>query len=64
MWYSAVGCLVTLGLSLLVAPLTAETPPAGKIARIGYLAPGTATTSAGGRQAFIDGLRNHGWIEG
>jgi putative ABC transport system substrate-binding protein len=64
MWYSAVGCLVTLALSLLVAPLTAETPPAGKIARIGYLAPGTATTNAGGRQAFIDGLRNHGWIEG
>jgi putative ABC transport system substrate-binding protein len=64
MWYSAVGCLVTLVLSLLVAPLTAETLPAGKIARIGFLAPGTATTSAGGPQAFIDGLRHHGWIEG
>ena len=64
MWYSAVGGLVTLVLSLLVAPLTAETPPTGKVARIGFLAPGTATTGAGGRQAFIDGLRNHGWIEG
>jgi hypothetical protein len=64
MWYSAVGCLVTLILSVLVAPLTAETPPAGKVARIGFLAPGTAATGAGGRQAFIDGLRNHGWIEG
>jgi putative tryptophan/tyrosine transport system substrate-binding protein len=64
MWYSAVGCLVTLVLSLLVAPLTAETPPTGKVARIGFLAPGTATTGAGGRQAFTERLRQHGWIEG
>jgi putative ABC transport system substrate-binding protein len=34
------------------------------VARIGFLAPGTATTGAEGRQAFLDGLRNHGWIEG
>src|SRR2546422_7354404 len=33
------------------------------VARIGYLALGTATTSAGSRKAFIHGLRDHGWIE-
>ena len=60
MWYSAVGCFVTLALSLLVVPLTAETPPAGKVARIGFLSPGTVTTSAGGLQAFTEGLRQHG----
>jgi putative tryptophan/tyrosine transport system substrate-binding protein len=55
---------VTLTLALLVVPLAAATPPAGKVARIGYLSPGTATTSAGTRQAFTEGLRHHGWIEG
>jgi putative ABC transport system substrate-binding protein len=46
-----------------MASLAAEAQPAGKVARIGYLAPGTATTSTGTRQAFTDGLRHHGWIE-
>jgi putative tryptophan/tyrosine transport system substrate-binding protein len=64
MWFSVVGGIVTLTLSLLVAPLSAEMPPGEKVARIGYLAPGTATANAAGRQAFTDGLRNHGWIEG
>jgi hypothetical protein len=32
--------LVTLTLSLLVTPLTAEAQPAGKMPRIGILAPG------------------------
>jgi putative ABC transport system substrate-binding protein len=57
-----IGLLLTLG--FLVAPLAAEAQPAGKVARIGYLSPGTATTGAGGRQAFTDRLRHHGWIEG
>jgi putative ABC transport system substrate-binding protein len=61
-----VGFLVTLTLGLLVAPLAAAAQPAGKVARIGYLAPGSAMTSAGTRtsQAFTEGLRHHGWIEG
>ena len=37
MWYRAVGCLVTLTLSLLVAPLAAEAQPSAKVATIGYL---------------------------
>jgi putative ABC transport system substrate-binding protein len=50
--------------SLLAALLTAEAQQAGQVARIGYLSPGTATANAGLRQAFLDGLRDHRWIEG
>jgi putative ABC transport system substrate-binding protein len=59
-----IGLIVAFALAILVAPLAAEVQPAGKVARIGYLSPGTATTSAGGLKAFTDGLRHHGWIEG
>jgi hypothetical protein len=38
-----IGLLVTLALSLLVAPLGAEAPPAGKVYRIGWLYFGTLT---------------------
>jgi putative ABC transport system substrate-binding protein len=55
--------LSAVGGSLLTVPLPAEAQQAGKIARIRYLALGTATTNAGLRKAFIDGLRDHGWIE-
>jgi putative ABC transport system substrate-binding protein len=57
------GLIVILAL-VLAASLTVEAPPAGKVARMGYLSPGTVMTSAGTRQAFTDGLRHHGWIEG
>jgi hypothetical protein len=43
---------------LLAAPLAAEAQPAGKVARLGYLSYGTATTNAGLRKAFVDGLRD------
>jgi putative ABC transport system substrate-binding protein len=56
--------IVALALSIFVAPLAADAQPAGKVARIGYLSPGTATANAGLRKAFTDGLRHHGWIEG
>jgi hypothetical protein len=45
MWYSAVGFLVTLALSLLVVPLAAAVQPAGKVWRIGYLASSSASIS-------------------
>jgi hypothetical protein len=50
------GCIVIF--AFLVAPLAAEAQPARKVARIGYLAPGTATASAWGRKAFTDGSRD------
>jgi putative ABC transport system substrate-binding protein len=55
--------LGTLTGGLLAAPLAAEAQRAGKVARIGYLNLGTATTNAGLRKAFTDGLRDHGWVE-
>jgi len=48
---------------LLTSP-AAEAQQAGKVARIGYLSLGTATTNAALLKAFLDGLREHGWIEG
>jgi putative ABC transport system substrate-binding protein len=55
--------LTMVGGSMLAGPLPAPGQQAGKATRIGYLAPGTATTNAGLRKAFTDGLRDHGWIE-
>jgi ABC-type uncharacterized transport system substrate-binding protein len=48
--------------ALLAASLAAEAQQAGKVGRIGYLSTGTAEANGPLRQAFIDGLRNHGWI--
>ena len=64
MWYSAVGCLVTLVLSMLVAPLLAVAQPAGKVSKIGVLMPGSATTNPQGFEAFTQSLRELGYIEG
>src|SRR6266446_6196052 len=61
MWCSAVGCIVTLILSLLVAPLAAHAQPAGKMPRIGVLAPGTP--AGPWVDAFRQGLRALGYVE-
>jgi putative ABC transport system substrate-binding protein len=60
MWYSVVGGLVTLILSLLMAPLASDAQPAGKVWRIGYLIAGTGRIS----EAFREGLRELGYVEG
>jgi ABC-type uncharacterized transport system substrate-binding protein len=57
---------VALAVTPLDAPVSAQeykAQQAGKVARIGYLSFGTATTNAALRKAFTDGLRDHGWIE-
>src|SRR5262249_29896118 len=59
-----IGLAVIITLGLAFAPLAIEAQESGKIYRIGYLSSGTATANAGLRQAFEDGLRDHGWIEG
>src|SRR5215510_3629763 len=64
MWYSAVGCMVTLTLSLLAAPITAETQPPAKIWRIGFLSPGWFALHTRNREAFVQGLYELGWMEG
>jgi putative ABC transport system substrate-binding protein len=60
MWYSAVGCIVTLTLSLLAAPLTAEAQKATHVYRIGLL--NSAPTSR--VEAFRQSLRELGYVEG
>ena len=64
MGYSAVGGLVTLVLSMLVAPLLAVAQPAGKVPKIGLLMPGSATSTTQQFEAFTQGLRALGYIEG
>src|SRR5437867_901086 len=53
--------LVTLILSLLAVPLAAAAPPAGKVWRMGYLVAGS---SRGIHEAFRQGLRDLGYVEG
>jgi putative ABC transport system substrate-binding protein len=64
MWYSAVGFVVTLTLSLLVAPRTAEAQQATQVYRIGRLSSGSPTEPNPPLEAFRQGLRELGYIEG
>jgi putative tryptophan/tyrosine transport system substrate-binding protein len=67
MWYRAVGCIVTLLLSLLVAPLAAVVAqPREKVPRVGYLNPGSAADPARLHrfEAFRQGLRALGYVDG
>jgi putative ABC transport system substrate-binding protein len=57
-----IGFLVTLVLSLLMAPAVADAQPAGKAYRIGYLA--TTPPPAHRWEALLDGLRERGYREG
>ena len=43
MWFSVIGYIVTLTLSLLTMSFPAMAQPAGKLPRIGVLVPGLAT---------------------
>jgi putative ABC transport system substrate-binding protein len=63
MMIRGVAVIAVLALRLLAAPLVAETQQAAKIARIGYLSPSLAT-SAQLREAFREGLRELGYVEG
>jgi putative tryptophan/tyrosine transport system substrate-binding protein len=63
MWCRTIGVMVILILSILVAPLVADAQPAGKVYRIGRLAPG----SPGGYpwiEVFRQALRELGYVEG
>ena len=63
MWCSAVGCIVTLTLSLLAAPLTVTAQPRSTVPRIGMLALGREESDPLG-DAFRQGLRDLGYVEG
>jgi putative tryptophan/tyrosine transport system substrate-binding protein len=63
MWYSVVGCIVTLTLSFLAAPPAAAAQPSAKVATIGYLAM-TAGAGSPWTEAFRQGLQDLGYVEG
>src|SRR5262245_10525292 len=56
--------ITMVGGSILVAPLTAEAQQTGKIPRIGILAVGVPTTYVSRYEAFRQGLREFGYVEG
>ena len=67
MWGSALGCIVMLTLSMLVASLVAEAQQPTKVHRIGWLStdfPPPASTSHAREEAFRQGLRALGYVEG
>src|SRR5215510_740245 len=64
MRYSAIGCLVTLALTILLAPLAADGQAAAHVPRIGFLSPINPDAVALGLERFRQGLREHGYVEG
>src|SRR2546425_11857479 len=65
MWYRTVGCLVTLILSLLVAPHTATAQKSVTTPRIGVLSPASPPPAPTPfLDAFRQGLRDLGYVEG
>src|SRR5512145_2712945 len=64
MWCSTLGCIVTLILSLLAAPLAAEAQLLANIPRIGWLGGTSPAVNPAVLEAFRHGLREHGWVEG
>jgi putative ABC transport system substrate-binding protein len=64
MWRSVIRCLVTLILSLFAAPLAAEAQQAPQIAKIGWIIPSTPAATAHFVEAFRQGLRELGHVEG
>ena len=64
MWYSAVGFIVTLTLSMLAAPLAAEAQRAANIPRIGVLVPAEPSIDDPTTAAFRRALHDLGYVEG
>jgi putative ABC transport system substrate-binding protein len=64
MWYSTVGGIVMLLLSLLAAPHATDAQPPGKVARLGFLRLGSAAANAHRVEALRTGLRALGYVEG
>ena len=56
--------LGTLAVGFLAAPLVAEAQQAGKVYRIGFLSARSRSDSLPLLEAFLQGLRELGWVEG
>jgi len=59
-----IGLAVVLALSLVIAPLAAEAQQVGKPYRIGILSGGSPDKDSPNIEAFRNGLRDMGWVEG
>jgi putative ABC transport system substrate-binding protein len=66
MWCSVLGCIVTLALGILIAPLAIEAQSPGKAPRVGFLrhARQVDEPRQGRLEEFRHGLRELGYIEG
>src|SRR5262245_13901643 len=64
MWFARFAALIVLDLTLLAAPLAAEAQQAGKVYRIGYLSYSSSAGNPHLLEAFREGLRELGWVEG
>src|SRR5262249_49051258 len=64
MWSSTVGCLVTLPLGLLAGLSIVTAQPQGKLPLVGVLEPGPSQPPTPCLQAFQQGLRDLGYVEG
>ena len=64
MWGSAIGCIVTLTLSLLAAPLAAHAQQPTKVARVGYLSDESSSLGFASFEPIAQGLRDLGYLEG
>ena len=62
MWYSTIGCIVTLTCALLAAPLAAAAQPEEPVRRIGWLRPNPSPPAL--REALLQGLHDMGYVEG
>ena len=59
-----VGFRLAVAISILVASLCADAQPAGKVRHVGFLSAGTFVAGNPAFEAFRQGLREGGWIEG
>jgi ABC-type uncharacterized transport system substrate-binding protein len=64
MWYRAVGCIVMLTLSLLMAPLAADAQTAEKLYHVGLLSIGSGPTWRNQWAPFIEAMRELHYTEG
>jgi putative ABC transport system substrate-binding protein len=64
MWLSSVGGSILLVLSILAASLATTAPPVAHVPRIGLLHSGSPATGQSHIDAFRQGLRDLGYLEG
>jgi putative ABC transport system substrate-binding protein len=63
-WCSAVGVIVAFTLSLLTAPLATDAQPSAPLPKVGWLDWGGRADKASLLAAFLQGLRELGYVEG